>query len=84
MPPVRVAVIGAGGETGGSIVNGLFEAGGFVRLSLFLCNVFSDFLLGSRGLDPPFISLEASQPGTEAARRGDPACRPQRISRYAR
>lgn len=33
MSPTRVALVGAAGETGTSIVNGLVEAGGFVRAS---------------------------------------------------
>lgn len=30
MAPIRVALVGAAGETGTSIVNGLLDAGGFV------------------------------------------------------
>lgn len=37
MAPVKVLLIGATGETGRSIANGLLEAGGFV------CNLLVDF-----------------------------------------
>ena len=62
MPAVRVALVGASGETGTSIVNGLFEAGGFVRLPSPSCmyhlTLFKELVALTR---PASVSKPANQ-----------------------
>ena len=50
MAPIQVAIIGAAGQTGSSIVDGLLEAGNFVRVLPFPYPTLASFWLGDHGM----------------------------------
>ncbi|CAJ2500719.1 Uu.00g035720.m01.CDS01 [Anthostomella pinea] len=64
MPSLRVGIVGAGGETGGSIVNGLLEAGDFDVVALVRpasASKPANTALKQRGVEIRPIDLSGSQ-----------------------
>jgi nucleoside-diphosphate-sugar epimerase len=56
-PTMKVAIVGATGETGRSVVNGLLAADyDFVRPSRLSFHVFRSLALGDHSSDPPLLA----------------------------
>ncbi|KAK6384153.1 hypothetical protein LTR65_009821 [Meristemomyces frigidus] len=73
MAPLRVGVVGATGETGSSIINGLLEAGGFYIIALTRpasLDKPANAALKEKGIEIRALDLKASQDRIVAALQG--------------